>query len=491
MKKILLVYSLLLFAVTARPQQRKTPVRRLHTPAAMDIRVSIKPYKNQYIYLGYYYGKIKALADSAFLDGNGYGAFRSKQKLPGGIYFIVSPYKAILFELLLDKQQQFAIVADSAGLPEAVKFTGTPENNIFQQYSRFTSEKGKAINDMYAQLRTATTIADSNRISAQIANYNQLLTRHRDSIIAKNPQSLLSAIFRSMKEPVVPPGNSHPGSKYDSLFAYLYFKEHYWEGVSFTDERLLRTPIFEQRMDKYYKELVVPAPDSIIKEADNMLQQTGANKEMFKYILTYLVQKYIKPEYMGQDAVFVHLFEKYINNNTRVDWFTDAYKKYMFERAYSLMANLIGNPAQELEMVDTSGKPSNLYSVQAPFTVICFWDPTCSHCKELVPRLDSIYQNKWRKQGVALYGVMTDGGKEAWLKYIRENNLSGWIHVYQTQEQKDKENAAGKASYKQLYDVYQTPVLYLLDKEKRIIAKKLTFEQVDEVMKQKMKSNLN
>jgi thiol-disulfide isomerase/thioredoxin len=244
-------------------------------------------------------------------------------------------------------------------------------------------------------------------------------------------------------------------------------------------------------MDKYYKELVVPAPDSIIKEADNMLQQTGANKEMFKYILTYLVQKYIKPEYMGQDAVFVHLFEKYINNNTRVDWFTDAYKKYMFERAYSLMANLIGNPAQELEMVDTSGKPSNLYSVQAPFTVICFWDPTCSHCKELVPRLDSIYQNKWRKQGVALYGVMTDGGKEAWLKYIRENNLSGWIHVYQTQEQKDKENAAGKASYKQLYDVYQTPVLYLLDKEKRIIAKKLTFEQVDEVMKQKMKSNLN
>ncbi len=62
------------------------------------------------------------------------------------------------------------------------------------------------------------------------------------------------------------------------------------------------------------------------------------------------------------------------------------------------------------------------------------------------------------------------------------------MHVYQTAEQKELENKAGKASYKQLYDVYQTPVLYLLDKDKRIVAKKLTYEQIDEVLKLKMKS---
>ena len=47
------------------------------------------------------------------------------------------------------------------------------------------------------------------------------------------------------------------------------------------------------------------------------------------------------------------LFEKYINNNPQVDWFTDKYKTHMFERAYSLMANLIGQQAANLEMVDT------------------------------------------------------------------------------------------------------------------------------------------
>ena len=84
---------------------------------------------------------------------------------------------------------------------------------------------------------------------------------------------------------------------------------------------------------------------------------------------------------------------------------------------------------------------------------------------------------------------MVDGGKEAWMKYIRENNLKDWIHVYESAEQKESVSAAGKPSYKQLYDVYQTPVLYLLDKEKRIIAKKLTYQQIDEVITMKMKSS--
>ena len=258
-------------------------------------------------------------------------------------------------------------------------------------------------------------------------------------------------------------------------------------GSSFADERLIRTPIFEMKLDKYYKDLVVPAPDSISREADIMLAKATPSKEMFKYLLTYFVQKYINPTYMGQDAVFVQLFEKYINNNPQVDWFTEKYKKYMYDRAYSLMANLIGNPAQNLELVDTADKPRPLYGVNAPYVVICFWDATCSHCKEIVPKLDSMYQHKWKQEGVVIYGVMVDGGKPAWLNYIRDNNLKDWIHVYETSAQRDSGYAAGKANYRQLYDVYQTPILYLLDKDKRIIAKKLSYDQIDEVLNMKLK----
>jgi Domain of unknown function (DUF5106)/Thioredoxin-like len=486
MKKLLLIGLFLVQALFGFAQKRIPG--QVKKEVGYDLKIVLKPYKNQYIYLGYYYGKIKALADSALLDGNCQGAFKGKQRLNGGIYFVVSPRKEILFEVLIDKQQQFTIEADSAGLPLSVRFGGSPENTLFQNYTRFTAVKGKTLTDLYAQYANARNSSDSARIGTELRFYNQQLLDYRDSLANKNPTTLLAALFRALKEPVVPSAEKHPGGRYDSLYALNYFKTNYWKGISFTDERLLRTPIFEQRLDKYYKDLVVPHPDTISREADQMLLHSRPNKEMFKYLLTYLVQKYIKPEYMGLDAVFVHLFEKYINNNPQVDWFTEAYRKYMFERAYSLMANLIGNPAQNLELVDTQDTPRPLYGIEAPFTVICFWDPTCSHCKEVVPKVDSLFQNKWKQKGIVVYGVMVDGGKEAWIKYIKENNLSGWVHVYQTAAQKDSENKAGKASYKQLYDVYQTPVLYLLDKEKRIIAKKLTYEQIDEVLKLKMKS---
>ncbi len=457
------------------------------TPVGYNIGITLKPYHHQYIYLGYYYGKIKALADSALLDGNSTGMFKGKEKLAGGIYFVVSPRKEILFEVLLDKQQHFSITADTASLPGGVKFINSADNGLFHAYSSFAANTGKIINDDLGRLAAAKSKADSTAISEDLRKLNLKLQHFRDSLAAKNPSSMLTTLFHALREPVVPPADKQPGGKYDTLYAYHYFKDHFWDGVNFTDERLIRTPIYEMKLDKYYKDLVVPAPDSISKEADIMLTKAAPNKEMFKYLLTYFVQKYINPTYMGQDAVFVQLFEKYINNNPQVDWFTEKYKKYMYDRAYSLMANLIGNPAQNLDLVDTADQPRPLFGVNAPYIVICFWDPTCSHCKEIVPKLDSMFQHKWKQEGVAVYGVMVDGGKPAWLNYIRDNNLKDWIHVYETSAQRDAGYAAGKANYRQLYDVYQTPIIYLLDKDKRIIAKKLTYDQVDEVLDMKLK----
>jgi hypothetical protein len=146
-----------------------------------------------------------------------------------------------------------------------------------------------------------------------------------------------------------------PGGKYDSLFAYRYYKAHYWDGVSFSDGRLVRTPFFEAKLEKYYKELVVPQPDSIKQEVDHMLLYSRSSPEMFKFLLVHFVQKYINPEYMGQDAVFVHLFEKYINTG-QAEFFTQQYKDFMFKRAYSLMANLIGQPAANLEPAGDVGE---------------------------------------------------------------------------------------------------------------------------------------
>ena len=110
-----------------------------------NIPITLKPYKNQYIYLGYYYGKVKGQADSIMLNSNSYGVFKGKKNLPGGIYFIVSPKKQILFEVLLDKNQQFSIRADSTGAPDKVIFTGSPDNTLFQSYTASIAGKEREI----------------------------------------------------------------------------------------------------------------------------------------------------------------------------------------------------------------------------------------------------------------------------------------------------------------------------------------------------------
>ena len=100
-----------------------------------EIRLTLKPYTNSKVYLGYYYGKLKAVADSAILNDQSACVFTGKDKLPGGIYFVVSPKKEILFELLVDQQQKFSVTADTARIPAGIHFTGSPENDAFLAYT--------------------------------------------------------------------------------------------------------------------------------------------------------------------------------------------------------------------------------------------------------------------------------------------------------------------------------------------------------------------
>jgi protein-disulfide isomerase len=260
------------------------------------------------------------------------------------------------------------------------------------------------------------------------------------------------------------------------------------------DDRIIRSPFFLPKFEKYYREILIQQSDSIIKEADYQLLLARSAPEMYKFLLNWLTDEYINPKYMGQDAVFVHLFEKY-HSKGLTSWLNEKQMETISRRAYMLMANLLGAKAADLEMVDTAGKPASLYKFDADYTIVCFWDPNCGHCKEEVPRLDSFYKASWKSHGVKMYGVLSGDSKEdlmpAWTKFINEHNLGEWMHVHLTKEMEAADVAAQKPSYRQLYDVTMTPTLYLLDKEKRIIGKKLTPTQTDELLQVKWKQKTN
>jgi hypothetical protein len=467
MKKILLGFLVILWGNIASAQN------------SYKIDVNIKQFANQTIYLGYYFGKTFPIKDSIKLNAKGIGSFIGKEKLPGGIYLIGYPNKNKFFELLIDKNQQFSITADTMNIAKTLVIKNSPEGLEFQNYQKYMDLKGSEINSLQ-NTSDPVVIAKRKKINDEVIAY-------RRAIENRNPKGMLTTVFKLMEEPTIPDAKFHPNKKYDSTYAWYFYKTNYWKKVILADNRILRTPVFEQKFDTYFKNIVYPAPDSVKQEVDKVLMASITNKETFKFIASKLVERYVNPEYMGLDAVYVHIYEKYIGT-AMMPWFDEKQRKFLDDRYYSLLANLVGDKAAPLELIDTTGKNKvSLYAIDAPYTIICFWDATCGHCKEVVPKLDSFYVNKWKTLGIKLLGVMTEGGIENYKAYTKEHNFTTWIHAYQPDEDKKADYAAGRPNFRQLYDIQSSPKLFLLDKEKRIIAKQITYDQLDKIIDESIK----
>jgi thiol-disulfide isomerase/thioredoxin len=475
MKRILLLLNLLSgFAVFAQK--------------GYEIKITFKPYKKQFIYLGHYFGKSYPIIDSAMLNDKSEAVFKGTQKLPGGIYLIGYPNKAGFFEILVDKQQNFSVLADTATISKGIKFINSTDNSQFNIYQQHMIVSGKEITAAQEQMKKAVSAKDSAHWKDELIRLDKSVMNFREDMIKKNPSSFLSVLLIAMREPQLTGRLKDPTNKTDSLDSYNYYKKHYWDGVNFWDGRLAYTTLFEEKLDKYFAQLVFPHQDSIIKELDWMLGTASINEEMTRFLLIKFVNRYLNQKYMWEDAIFVHLFEKYFSEKN-YSWLNDNGRKMITDRAYSLMANIMGNPASDIELPDTAGKSTSLYALKADYTIVVFWDPTCGHCKEVLPKLDSFYQAKWKAAGLKIFTVAkeTDGTKKNWLDFINEQHLLEWTHVYYSKKDDKARTDAGIPGYSQLFDVQTFPTLYLLDKEKRIVAKKLTYQQIDDVWQLKAK----
>jgi thiol-disulfide isomerase/thioredoxin len=106
--------------------------------------------------------------------------------------------------------------------------------------------------------------------------------------------------------------------------------------------------------------------------------------------------------------------------------------------------------------------------------ILVFWDVDCGHCQKEIPKLIEVYNDlKKEKKDVKVYSVYTLHEGEKYLKYIAEKGLSDWINVY---------DGAHINNVTVKYDVYSTPVIYVLDKNKTIKAKRIGVEQIREVL---------
>jgi hypothetical protein len=98
----------------------------------------------------------------------------------------------------------------------------------------------------------------------------------------------------------------------------------------------------------------------------------------------------------------------------------------------------------------------------------------------VTPKLAEYYE-KVKNKGVQVYAVCTEVETDKWKKFIADYDLH-WINVH---------DPDFRVNFRKLYDITTTPIVYVLDDKKIIIAKKLGVEQLEEILDNFIKRDMS
>ena len=453
-----------------------------HAKNGYKVEVNFKQdVSDSIVYLAHYFAKNLPTIykmDSAKVVNKRTAVFERKDSVLGGIYMVIYNHNGKLSEFLLDNGNHFSMTINNNGekKPDGLEFKNSPENTRNQEYNKmmFTlTEKNKAVMN---KLTTAKNQADTAAITKELSALADQQAAYRKNYIKQYPNTLLSKIFQALFAPEVPEGKHYleDGKTADTLYAYTYFKNHYWDNFDFRDDRLINTPIYDVKLNDYFTKWIYQIPDSINYEADKILKATKGTKELFRYTLRTLATNALQSKIMGMDEVFVHLVEQYYMKGEAY-WLSAKDLEWYEDRAKKIAPNVLGNIGPDLNMQDVfTLKDMPLYEVKAKYTVLIIWSYDCGTCQKEVPQLDSVYRAELKGKGVKIYSIASGGELSEIQKFIDKNKIKDWVNVA---------DINNNTQFKTKYDAYTTPKVYLLDENKKIIGKGLDHNNIMEVIK--------
>ena len=435
-----------------------------------EINVTINGLRDSTIFLAYHLGDRQFVRDTLVLDNNGKATVKGNEPLPHGIYMIVLPANTY-FEILISNHQHFSVSCTYPNYINTLKFEGSDENTAFLDYQR----KWRELQEEAIILSQRASANRENRDSLAIINtarnaHEQLRKEYLNSVVAENGSNMLATLVKTILPVEVPAFDIPAGTRNpDSLrwiLNYTYNKNHFFDNVNLNDERILRTPILHSKLKTFFADIVIQAPDSINKEIDVIISKCRDNYAVFRFVSMFLFNHFRTSEIMGHDAVMVKLADD-IYLTDKADWVSQEFKNDLQRQIELLRHNLIGVQAQDLVMESNRGIFVSLHDIEKDFTILYFWEPDCGHCNEVTPKLKEYYEKV--KNNIEVFAVCTISDKEKWLNYIQENQLA-WINAWDAQR---------LSRFDFYYNVHSTPLLYVLDRNKKIIAKRLSVDNLE------------
>jgi len=447
----------------------------LHAQPGYQIEVSVDHFTEDEAYLAYYYGDKKYLKDTAAV-ADGRFVFQGDEKLDGGMYLVVLPPNSNYFEVMIDDDQHFHLHTDTTDYVQNMEVTGSEQNQLFYDDIRFLGEMRSKAQQLQQQISAAEKGSpEAQRLKAEQQAMNQQVMAQRQAMIESHPDMIYSRVITAMQEPEIPEApKDESGQPLDSMFAFKYYRAHFFDNLDFSDDRMLRTPVFHQKVMRYLDKLTYRDPDSLADAIDHVLDLARADSNVFQYTTIAILNKYAKSKVMGFDALYVHMVENYYLTGDA--WWVDAETlEKMEERATAISPTLIGRKAPNFLVKDVDNNTQSPWGVDADYTVLYFWDYDCGHCKKTTPVLSEAMA-LYADYPVKLLTLNINGNRETWQEKLGEYGLAELPNAINAH---DARRASG---FDAMYDVRSTPRLLLLDEEKKILAKQISVQQLQEIL---------
>jgi thiol-disulfide isomerase/thioredoxin len=443
--------------------------------AGYKLNFKVNGWHDTTVYLGHHYNESIYIKDTARVGKNGEFKFDGATLKDHGVYFISMAQNGKAnkqFDFLVTDDQQFSMTTAADDLIQSMSVTGSDENTIFYTNIKYQTKARQRAIPLESLLQDgAATAQQKETAKAEYTKIRDQVISFQDRLIAAHPKSLTSKIISAYRPIEVPDAPMTADGRIDSTFQFKWYKKHFFDNFDLSEPGLvcLPDPLYKQKIDEYLDKLIVPDPDSLFLAASRIIEAAATNKEAYKFVAWACLLKYQQPAIMGLDEVYVRIYDTYYASGEMNFWITAKTLKVLKDQADRIRKSLIGNVGPNLVMQDASLKPQALYAIENKYTILYIFNPDCGHCREETPKLVEFYnKQKW---DVGVYAVSTDSSMQKMKDYVKEMSMR-WTTV--------NGHRTYTKYYQELYDAIQTPSLFVLDKDKHIIAKQLSVDRLDE-----------
>ncbi|MDR2086274.1 MAG: TlpA family protein disulfide reductase [Dysgonamonadaceae bacterium] len=444
-------------------------------PANDSVRIDVKipQLYEQKIFLCYYFNGGIYKQDSIHLSPQSEGVFHREKKYREGLYLLILNSRQYVDFLLSDDQTLSITIADTTEISKHTQVVGAEQSEAFQSWIVYLNEKKVIREQIYAQYQAfSEKEKEKNRenIQKQLDNLNEEVERFQTGIIDRYKDQWIGRFLRGIK-PVITGPYPVPQTQEEYDREFQYQKEHFFDNIDLQDYRFWWTNYFPEKVTEYMEKQIEQHPDSLATAASRLVAKAMGDSITFQLMMNRLLDFSLKSKIMGMENIWAKLVEDYYHKGL-VTWGDSTFHANIEFEYNKLRYNRIGMKAYNMDLQDSTGRQIKLYDAGKKYTLLYFYEPSCSHCVQMTPEVYEKIYKKYAAKGLDVAAVCIIDDRKEWLDFVEKNHLEGehWHNLWDPKRE---------SLFWHFYDTTSTPSVYVLDENKIITAKKIDSHSLD------------